>query len=63
MKLTKAQYLTLSDVCREAAAVVFGGMVIGSFLAQQFKWMLSVIGVIAYLIFVYFAIYFKKKGE
>jgi len=62
MKLTKEQYLTLSDVCREAAAVVFGGMVIGGFLAQQFKWILSAIGAIAWLIFVSLALYFKKKG-
>ncbi len=61
MELTKAQYSTLSDVCREAAAVVFGGMVIGGFLAQQFNWIQSVIGAVAYLIFVFLAIYFKKK--
>lgn len=62
MKLTKEQYLTLSDVCREAAAVVFGGMVIGGFLSQQFKWLFSSIGTIGWLIFVFLSLYFKKKG-
>lgn len=63
MKLTKPQFLTLSDISREAAAVVFGGMVIGGFLTQQLKWTFSGIGIVAYLIFVFFALCFKKKGE
>lgn len=63
MNLTKAQYLTLSDVSREAAAVILGGMVIGGFLSKQLNWIFSAIGILAYLLFVLLALYFKKKGE
>ena len=35
MKLTKAQFSTLSDVCREAANVILGGLIIGGLFAQQ----------------------------
>jgi hypothetical protein len=62
-KLIKAQYLTLSDVCREAAAVVLGGLVIGGIVAQQFKLKLLLIGFILYPILVALALYFKRKGE
>jgi hypothetical protein len=63
MKLTKAQFLTLFDVSREAAAVVFGGMVVGGFLTRQVTWIFSVIAIGAYITCVFLAVYFKKRGE
>jgi hypothetical protein len=63
MKLTKEQYLTLSDVCREAAAVVLGGLIIGGIVAQQFNWVICTIGFVLYPILVTLALYFKKKGQ
>ncbi len=63
MKLTKAQFLTLSDVSREGAAVVFGGLVIGGVVAQQFKLKLLLVGFVLYPILVALALYFKKNGE
>jgi hypothetical protein len=63
MKLTKPQFLTLSDVSREAAAVVLGGLVIGGAIAQQFKLKLLLIGFVLYPLLVVLAVYFKKKGE
>ncbi len=63
MKLTKAQYSTLSDICKEAAAVDLGGVVIGGFLGEHFKLILSGIGFAVYLVLVVLAIYFRKKGE
>jgi len=63
MKFTKTQFSTLSDISKEAAAVVLGGLVIGSIVAQQFNFALLVIGFILYPIFVTLALYFRKKGE
>ncbi|MGH7599818.1 MAG: hypothetical protein ACREOI_25975 [bacterium] len=63
MKLTKAQFLTLSDASREAAAVVFGGLIIGGILAQRFRWLILGVGIVVYLFFIALALYFKKKGE
>ena len=63
MKITKPQYLTLSDVSREAAAVVLGGLVIGGIVAQQFNWVVCAIGFVLYPMLVTLALYFKKKGE
>ncbi len=63
MKLTKAQFSTLSDISKEAAAVVLGGLVIGSIVAQQFNLTLLVVGFILYPTFVTLALYFRKKGE
>jgi hypothetical protein len=63
MKLTKLQFLTLSDASREAAAVVFGGLIIGGILTQQFRWLILGIGIVVYLLFIALALYFKKKGE
>jgi MFS-type transporter involved in bile tolerance (Atg22 family) len=55
--------LTLSDASREAAAVVFGGLIIGGILTQQFRWQILGIGIVVYLLFIALALYFKKKGE
>jgi hypothetical protein len=63
MKLTHAQFSTLSDISKEAAAVVLGGLVIGSIVAQQFNLTLLVMGFILYPPLVTLAIYFRKKGE
>ena len=63
MKLTKPQFLMLSDASREAAAVVFGGLIIGGILAQKFSWLILGIGIVVYLFFITMALYFKKKGE
>ncbi len=62
MKLTKLQFLTLSDASREAATVVFGGLIIGGILVQ-FRWLILGIGVVVYLLLIALALYFKKKGE
>ncbi|MCI0698502.1 hypothetical protein L0337_41700 [candidate division KSB1 bacterium] len=61
--MTKAQYSTLSDVCKEAAAVDLGGVVIGGFLGGHFKLMLSGISLVVYIILVVLAVYLRKKGE
>ena len=63
MKMTKGQFLTLSDICRETAVVIFGGLVVGSLLVQNINPVLTIGGFIVYLILVFLSIYFKKKGE
>jgi hypothetical protein len=35
MKISQGQFLALSDLCRELAVVVFGGLVIGNLLAPN----------------------------
>jgi len=63
MKLTKGQFLTLSDMCRETAVVIFGGLVIGSLLVPNVNPILTSGGFAIYLILALLSIYFKKKGE
>ncbi len=63
MKLTKAQFLTLSDVCREAATVILGGLIIGGILAQEFKLSVAIWGFVLYPTCIILALYFKKKGD
>jgi hypothetical protein len=63
MKLTKAQFSTLSDICREAATVVLGSLLIGALLAQDFKLGIAILGLVLYPIGIALALYFKKKGE
>jgi len=62
MKITKAQFSTLSDISKEAAAVVLGGLVIGGIVAQQLN-LVSVVGFVLYPVLVTLALYFRKKGE
>lgn len=62
MKITKVQFSTLSDISKEAAAVVLGGLVIGGIVAQQFN-LVSIAGFVLYPILVVLALYFRKKGE
>jgi hypothetical protein len=50
MQMTKGQFLTLSDICRETAVVIFGGLVIGSLLVPNINRILTVGGFIVYLI-------------
>ncbi len=63
MKMTKGQFLTLSDICRETAVVIFGGLVIGSLLVPNANPILITGGFIVYLILAFLSIYFKRKGE
>ena len=63
MKLTKAQFSTLSDVCREAANVILGGLIIGGLFAQQATAAILAVGYILYPSLIVVALYFEKKGE
>lgn len=63
MNLTKAQFSTLPDVCREAATVVLGGLIIGGIFAQQSNAALLATGLFLYPLLVALALYFKKKGD
>jgi len=63
MKISKGQFLALSDLCRETAVVVLGGLVIGNILAPNANPILTIGGFVVFLILAYFSIYFKKKGE
>jgi hypothetical protein len=63
MKLSKGQFLTLSDICRETAVVSFGGLVIGNLLTQKTNPTLTIGGFVIYFILALLSIYFKKKGE
>ena len=63
MKMSKGQFLTLSDICRETAVVIFGGLVIGNLLAPKANPILTIVGFVVYVILAVLSIYFKKKGE
>lgn len=63
MKMSKGQFLTLSDICRETAVVIFGGLVIASLLVPNVNPLLTLGGFVLYLILAFLSIYFKKKGE
>jgi hypothetical protein len=61
--MTNGQFLTLSEICRETAVVIFGGLVIGNLLAPNANPLLTIGGFFVYLMLSFLAIYFKKKGE
>jgi hypothetical protein len=63
MQMTKGQFLTLSDICRETAVVIFGGLVIASLLVSNINPILTIGGFIVYILLSFLSIYFKKKGE
>ena len=63
MKISNEQFLALSDLCRDTAVVVLGGLVIGNILAPNANPILTIGGFVVFLILAYFSIYFKKKGE
>jgi hypothetical protein len=63
MKISKGQFLALSDLCRETAVVVFGGLVIGNLLAPNANPILTIGGFVVYILLSFLSIYFKKKGE
>ena len=63
MMPSKGQFLALSDLCRETAVVVLGGLVIGNILAPNANLILTIGGFVVFLILAYFSIYFKKERE
>jgi hypothetical protein len=63
MSLSKGQFSTLSDICRETAVVILGGLVIGNLLSSNAKVYLTIGGIFIYLILGYLSVVFKKKGE
>ncbi|MCI0698130.1 hypothetical protein L0337_39760 [candidate division KSB1 bacterium] len=63
MKISKGQFLALSDLCRETAVVVFGGLVIGNLLVPNANPILTIGGFVVYILLSFLSIYFKKKGE
>jgi hypothetical protein len=63
MKLNKEQLPALSDLCRETAVVIFGGLVIGNLLAQNANPVLTVGGLIVYVVLALLSIRFKGNGE
>jgi hypothetical protein len=63
MRLSKGQFSTLSDICRETAMVILGSLVIGNILAAVPNVVITLSGFLAYFSFASAAIYFRKKGE
>jgi len=63
MRLSKGQFSTLSDICRETALVILGGFAIGNVLTPSINIVLAISGFLAYLFLAFLSIYFKKKGE
>ena len=61
MALSGPQFSTLSDICKEAATVVLGGLVIGNLLAERPKIIFSIVGLLVYAFLVYFTLTLKKK--
>jgi len=62
MKLNKEQLSTLSDICRETAVVIFGGLVIGNLVAQNANPILTVGGLVVYIVLALLSIHFKGNG-
>jgi hypothetical protein len=63
MKISKARFSTLSDICRETAVVVLGGLVIGNVLAPNANLLLTISGLGVYLVLAFLSVYFKKNGK
>lgn len=61
--LLPKQYDQLSEVFKEASAVVLGGLVIGTILSEKPNSILVFVGVIIYILLVMISIYFKRYGE
>ena len=63
VKLTWKQFDHLADVFKEAAAIIFGGMVIGSTLSAQASNGMAVAGTGLYITFILISLGLKQRGE
>ena len=63
MRLIPKQYDQISDVFKEASAVVLGGLIIGTILSEKPNLGLVIIGIVIYITSVILSIYFKRRGE
>ena len=63
MKLIPKQYDQISDVFKEASAVVLGGLIIGTILSEKPNFGLVIVGIVIYIASVVLSVYLKKRGE
>ncbi|MBI3193271.1 MAG: hypothetical protein HYZ34_02250 [Ignavibacteriae bacterium] len=63
MNLSPKQFDQLSDILKETSAIIFGGLVVGSFLSDKPNLKLVIVGAIFYVCLVVISIYLKKFGD